>query len=152
MLNTGVSKDGTLLSQDYLASLSVDGNHGLERPVNLQVKPYEEWLTHNSINFFNYFMPEGSISGFVRQRPVWQRFSFLYPEEARKLEGIARNHMNRWDLIYESPIYSRQFHQAYSKMSELVDESDKEVDRDLYFSGHLNDVYILNETPGQLGL
>ena len=120
-------------------------DHGVRDPAPLFVMDFKTWQLYRPENFFSYFAPEGSVAAYARFKPVWQRYSMLYPLEAKVLKGVYDKLEQDWQVILDNQTLSKRYYKAYVLMSSLVDEFDSLVDRDLKNWNGWNHGYILND-------
>ena len=139
-----VKKRMQLTPQQRHAVIHLD-DHGVRDPAPLFVMDFSTWQMYKPDNFFAYFAEEGSVAAYARYKPVWQRYTLLYPTEARILQGIYNRLQGREDIILNNHDLSKRYYDAYVVMSTLVDELDSLVDRDLITWGYWNHGYIIND-------
>lgn len=134
----------SLTPQQKHAVIHLD-DHGVRDPAPLFEMDFSTWSMYRPENFFDYFAPEGSVAAYARFKPVWQRYSMLYPTETAVLQDIYNQLEGSIDRILGNEDLSRRYHQAYVRMNSLVDELDSLVDKDLITWGFWNHGYLLND-------
>ncbi len=134
-----------LLSETQRHAVIHLDDHGVRDPAPLFVMDFETWDMYQPENFFAYFADEGSVAAYARFKPVWQRYSLLYKNESRILQGIYDQLDHNHKVILNNEQLSRRFYRAYTVMSGLVDELDSLVDRDLLTHGFWNHGYVIND-------
>lgn len=133
-----------LTPQQKHAVIHLD-DHGVRDPAPLFVMDFATWQMYKPENFFAYFADEGTVAGYARFKPAWQRYVMLNPTEVKVLQGIYdRLHRNEAKIL-GNPDLSRRFYDAYVAISALVDELDSLVDRDLITWGFWNHGYVIND-------
>lgn len=121
---------GPLLSEFEMDALARD-DFGIE---SVEMMPYDtlEAFKQRSNNFHLAFSAiKGGVAWYLNrgQRPV-QRFGILYPELMHELTTrLERPATVEWFTIEDDETW-RLLHEAYQKMSKLVDRNDPGVMRD----------------------
>lgn len=120
-------------------------DHGVADLAPIFVMDYDTWALLAPVLFFNYFYPDSDPRAKARMKPVWQRYELLFPVEAKILRGIVERLEGDVRKILITPSVAKRYYTAYVEMSNLVDELDAYVDRDLRPNGLWNHGYVLND-------
>lgn len=120
-------------------------DHGVADLAPIFVMDRETWDLYAPVLFFNYFYPDTDKRSKARQKPVWQRYELLFPVEAKILCGIVERLDGEVRKILNTPSVADRYYKAYVEMSNLVDELDAYVDRDLKPNGRWNHGYVIND-------